>query len=138
DILLARLRLALEQLGRHHDHAVGAIAALRRLFVDERLLQRVRLLDGAKTLERRDLLVADIPDRRHAGTRRFCVEQYRTGAALPKAASEFGPIEPKVVAKDVEQGRVGLGRDRVALAVDLDADGHGGFVSFASGRSDRL
>ena len=49
-----RLRVLIEKCLRGQDHAVQAEAALRRLFVDERLLDRVRLLRRAETLERRD------------------------------------------------------------------------------------
>ena len=59
-----RLRLAVEQLLGRHDHAVDAVAALRRLLVDEGLLQRVRLLERAEPLERGDLGVAERADRR--------------------------------------------------------------------------
>ena len=41
-----RPRIAIEQVGRHNDHAVGAVAALGGLLLDERLLEHVRLVDG--------------------------------------------------------------------------------------------
>src|SRR5215213_10073878 len=45
-----RPRIAIEQVGRHNDHAAGAVAALRGLLVDEGLLQWMQLVDGAEPL----------------------------------------------------------------------------------------
>src|SRR5262245_14577039 len=42
-IRLARLRIAVEQLLGGHDHAVGTVAALCRLLLDEGRLQRMRV-----------------------------------------------------------------------------------------------
>src|SRR6266545_4302472 len=42
DLAFARLLVLCQQSRRAHDHAVGAIAALRHLLVDECLLQRMR------------------------------------------------------------------------------------------------
>ena len=42
-------------LSQRHNHAVHAVAALRRLLLDERRLQRVRMLERAQAFERGDL-----------------------------------------------------------------------------------
>ena len=58
DLRLGRLRILIqERLGRQDD-AAQAEPALRRLLVDERLLERVRLLGRAEAVERRDLGVS--------------------------------------------------------------------------------
>ena len=119
-----RMRHAVEQCLGGHDHAVDAVAALRRLLVDEGLLQRMRLVDGAEALDGGDLLLADVLDGAHAGARRHAVDQNRAGAALLEPAAELGAIEGEIVAQHVEQGRIGLGGDRVYDPVDLEADGH--------------
>ena len=59
DLGVARLRVLIEERLRREDDAVQAEAALRRLLVDERLLNRMRLLDGAEPFERRDLGAVD-------------------------------------------------------------------------------
>jgi len=66
DLRVARMRVLVEQHLRLHDHAVDAVAVLSGLFVDEGLLQRVRMRGAAEALERRDLRVADAADRIHA------------------------------------------------------------------------
>src|SRR5262245_55377199 len=124
DVALARPRIAVDELLGRHDHAVAAVAALRRLLLDEGALQRVRLVDRAEPLERRDLARRDGADRRHAGAYRLAVDQHRAGAALRQAAAILGAVELEIVTQDVEQGRVGLGLDRVAYPVDFEADGH--------------
>src|SRR5262249_37887969 len=57
DIGVAWLLVGGEQRGRFHHHAVDAVAALRRLRVDERLLHRMRALWRAEAFERDDLLL---------------------------------------------------------------------------------
>src|ERR1700694_3990378 len=100
DFCLARIRIAVEQrLGRHH-HAVAAIAALAGLLLDERTLQRVQLVERAEAFDG-----SEPPrDRRHRGYARayaLAADQHGAGAALRKPATEFGPIEPDVVAQNV-------------------------------------
>src|SRR5262245_4840965 len=70
DLVLARLRIRLEERRSLHDHAVDAIAALHGLLVDERLLQPMRLLGRTETLERYDLAALDGGDRHDARAHR--------------------------------------------------------------------
>ena len=55
DLRVRRFRVPIEERLGGHDDAVDAEAALHRLLVDERLLNRMRLVDRAETFERRDL-----------------------------------------------------------------------------------
>src|SRR5260370_33463390 len=54
DFFLAGIWIAVQQNLCGHDHAVGAVTALSGLLIDERSLQRMRLLDGRQSLERGD------------------------------------------------------------------------------------
>src|SRR2546422_6265050 len=53
DLAVARGRVLIEERLRCHDHAVDAVATLRRLRLDERRLDRMGLCDRAEPLERR-------------------------------------------------------------------------------------
>ena len=119
-----RVRVVIEQILRRHDHAVDAIAALGGLLVDEGLLQRMRLVDGAEPLDRGDLGLADGTDLGDARAHRPAVEQHRAGAALGEPAAEFGAVQREIVAQHVEQRRIGLRRHRSLRAVDLETDRH--------------
>src|SRR3954471_2083725 len=79
---LARTRIAVEQRLGAHDHAVDAVTALRRLFLDEGALEGVRLFDRAEPLQRGDLGIGQRADGGHAGAHRLPVDQHRAGAAL--------------------------------------------------------
>jgi hypothetical protein len=46
DFFVAGIWIAVQQDLCGHDHAVGAVAALSGLLIDERSLQWVKLLDG--------------------------------------------------------------------------------------------
>src|SRR5262245_29874670 len=134
-LLLARPRIGIEQCLRAHDHAVGAVAALRRLLADEGALERVRFVDRAQPLDGGDTGIAERPDLGDAGADWPPVGQHRAGAALGKAAAELGAVELEIVAQNIEQRRVRLGRHRPAHAVDVQADGHGRLPNDAAVRS---
>src|SRR5690242_12874396 len=85
-----------------HDHAVDAVAALRRLCVDERLLDPVRPLSGPESFERRHLFAAHGGQRGDARADRLAVDDHRARAALAEPAAEAGAFEIKIVAQDVE------------------------------------
>src|SRR5262249_14985017 len=84
----ARILVLREQRDGPDDHAVEAIAALRRLFVDEGLLHRRWLVGTAEALERHDLSRSDRREFDLAGKHRFAVQQHHAGAALAKAEAE--------------------------------------------------
>src|SRR5262245_20685448 len=129
DLVLGRLLLLVEEGGGRHDPAVDAVATLRHLLLDIGLLDRVRLLGRAEAGERHYLAVADGGDRRHAGADRLAVEMHRTGAALRKPAAEMWIVEPDVVAQRVEQRHVGIGIDRMDLAVHVEVYSSHGCIS---------
>src|SRR5438445_8352165 len=55
DLLFRRLRVALQQGGGLHDHAVDAVAALHGLLLDEGLLDWMRIRVRAQPFERHHL-----------------------------------------------------------------------------------
>src|SRR2546422_10806245 len=91
-----------------HDDAIDAKSALHRLLIDERLLNRVRLLEASEAFERRDLRSRDSAHRRDAGTYCLAFDDHRAGSALTETATELRPAQRKIVAQHVEQrcGRV--------------------------------
>src|SRR5215467_12133371 len=89
DLRLGRFLVAGDKRRRLHDHAVDAVAALRRLLLDESALHRMRLLRRAEPFERHDLLLRrDLRQWRNAGTHCLAVDMHRAGAALTKPAAE--------------------------------------------------
>src|SRR4030088_2472717 len=119
------MRRAVEDGFGAHDHAVDAVAALRRLLGDEGLLQRMRPVHAAEAFDRHDLGLADIPDRYDAGAYRLPGDQDPAGPARRQPAAEYRAVERKIIAQHVEQRRVRLGRNVAHRAVHLQADGHG-------------
>src|SRR3954452_9070416 len=89
DVVFGRLRIAIQQRLRAHDHAVDAVAAWGCLLVDEGALQRVRLLDRAKPFECCDLSTRERSDVGDAGPHRLAVDQHRAGAALRQPTTEL-------------------------------------------------
>src|SRR5262249_33812048 len=109
---------------RRHDHAIDAVAALRRLLRDESLLEGMRLIERAHSFDRGDLTRCHRADRGDAGTHGLAIDEHGTGAALRQPAAEFRAVELEIVAKHVEQRRVRLGGNRAAHPIDFEVDGH--------------
>src|SRR5258706_5681551 len=108
DVLLGRIGLAIEQrLGRHH-HAVAAEAALAGLLLDERLLQRMELLERAQALDGGDAALRRGGNRSHTGAHGLALQEHRAGPALREAAAELRAVQLEVVSQYVEQRSVGL------------------------------
>ena len=125
-------RILREQLGALDDHAVVAVAALRRLLVDQRLLQRMQRrrlrqalllrIQRRQALERGHRLAGDRRDRRHAGADLDAVGEHRAGAALREPAAEARSFELELVRQHVEQGRVRACASPASPAIHLDLE----------------
>src|SRR5262245_44412692 len=99
DLGIGRLLLGVEERRRRHDPAVDAVAALRNLLLQERLLHRMRLVRCAEPIEGLDLVTRGIGDRRRAGADRLAVEMHGARAALRQAAAEMRVRHAQIVAQ---------------------------------------
>ena len=127
-LFAGRARLAMEQRDDAHHHAVGAVAALRRLLGDERRLHRVRPLGTAEAFGGDDAAAGSVAELHRARAHRRIVEQHRARSALAEAAAELRGVQAEVVAERVEKRHLRVpGVDRTLDAVDMELDGrHGG------------
>src|SRR3954463_7107313 len=111
-------RVLIEKRFRRENHTAQAEPALSRLFLDERLLNGMRMLSGPKPFEGDDLRTIDSTDGCDTGADRSPAGKHRAGTALPQPAAELRPAQAKVVAEDVEQRRGGIDINRVTLSID--------------------
>src|SRR5207244_2024027 len=110
-----------------HDHTIDAVAALSCRFVDERLLNRMRLLSRTETLQGYDLGVSHGRDWHDAAAQCLAVVMHRAGAALCQAATEMHAVQAKLVAQCVQQrhaGIINLQGDGLAIDGQFDGGGH--------------
>ena len=98
DLFVARPGILVQKSFGGHDDAAHAEAALRRLLIDERLLNRVGLFDAAQTFERCDFDAVDGLHRRDAGPHGLALDDDRTGAALTQPAAKLRPAQLQIVA----------------------------------------
>src|SRR5882672_1972200 len=89
DLGVGRRRGLLEQRYRSHDLARLAVAALRHLLFDPRLLHRMAAV-GRNTFDRGHRILADHAHRHAGGAGRLAVDMDGAGAALLDAAAVFG------------------------------------------------
>src|SRR5207249_4663145 len=80
-------------------------AALRRLLIDEGLLQWARLVFRAEPFDRRDRPVLHRDDRQQAGVDWFAGDNDGAGTALAEAATELRTVEGELAAQRVKQRR---------------------------------
>src|ERR1051325_431225 len=126
EVLVAGMGILREQGRRGHDLTGLAVAALRHVFLDPGLLDRVAAI-RRQPFDRRDALAGHSGDGQDAGTGRDAVQMHRAGAALGDAAPELGAGESERIAQDPEQWSVGGDRDRPGLAVNHESNrGHRG------------
>src|SRR5882762_11245455 len=121
DIGVRGMRILREQGRGGHDLPRLAVAALRHVLRDPRLLHGVRAVLG-QAFDGGHALAGDGRHRQHAGARRDAVQVDGAGAALGDAAAELGAGEPERVTQHPQERRVGGDVDRFALAVDGEAD----------------
>ena len=140
DLGFARLLFVAQESGGGHQPAIDAVAALRHLLFNISGLQRMRLFRRAEAGQRHDLGVADSGERRDAGTHRLAVEMHGAGAALCQPAAEMRIVEADIVPQCVKQRHVGVGIDRMSLAIDVEGKAlvHGGSLSGLRARTAQI
>src|SRR5260370_23061813 len=107
-LFVAGVRILVEQgLGRQHP-AVQAVPALEGLFLDKRLLYRMRGAVHGEPFERDDLFSGRRRHRQGAGTHRAIIDQHGAGSALSQAAAESRIIQGQIVAQHVKQRAIRL------------------------------
>src|SRR5579859_2696331 len=119
NVRLGWARVGVQQDHRLHDHAVGAVAALGGLLLDERLLDRMELTIDHQALQR-GYGLGHAADGHAARPNGAIADVHGAGAALAKAAAEARAMEAQLVAEDVQQRRIVAGFDVKWLSVDLD------------------
>ena len=117
NVAVRGLWILVEERRGGHDDARQAEPALRRLLVDERLLQRMRSVRSAEAFERRDLSAVQGAYRRDAGANRTLPDDHRARPALTQAASELWPAKRQIVAEHIQQRRRRIDVDHVSRAV---------------------
>ena len=104
-----------------HDLAGGAVAALKAVVVDERLLQRVQDFALGQALNGRDFFALGHHGQREAAVHAAAVDQHRAGAALAVVAAFLRARQVEVFAQRVEQRHPRLGLNGAHGAVHFQA-----------------
>src|SRR5262249_609145 len=121
DLVLRRIRRALEQRLAGHQEARRADAALERCMLEELLLQRMELLALGQALDRLDAPAADLAAQHETGADQAAVERHAAGAAVAGGTAFLAAGEIQGVAQDVEEGFFGVAEELDRVTV------HGGF-----------
>src|SRR5919197_3758955 len=97
DVLVRGIRLFLEKRHRCQDLAALAIAALRHLVVDPRLLHGMQFPALPQPFDRHDTFARRSRNRERARAYRLAVHVYRAGAALRDTTTELRTLDVELV-----------------------------------------
>ena len=129
DLLVGRVRVAVQQRAGGEHHARRAEPALQPVLLVEALLHRVEHAVALEALDGRDLVVRGRRGEDRARLRRLAVHQHDARAAVRRVAAPVGAGEAEVVAQEVDEQQPRLDVAGVLLAVDGHRDLHGGIVA---------
>ena len=104
-LLARRLRVRGQQRRRRDDLAGRAEAALERVLLDERALQRRQRALVAEALDRRDLAAIGLGGEQDAREHRAPVDEHRAGAAGALGAGDLRAREAGLVAQHLRERR---------------------------------
>lgn len=110
-----------KRFGRH-DNRVQTKATLRRLFIDERLLNGMRLLDCSQAFQGCDVGAHHRLDGRDTGADRTAFYDHCASAALSKPAPELWSSKFKVIAQRVEERSFRIYIEGIAAAVNSEGN----------------
>jgi hypothetical protein len=86
-----------------HDHAVGAVAALRRLFGIESGLYGIGFLGRAESLQGGNRFACHLSDRSRAGLNNPSVNQNTACSTLPEATAELRAMQSKRIPEYIKE-----------------------------------
>src|SRR5262249_10220469 len=132
DLRVGRMRISVQHRLRRHDLPVLTEPALRDLFSNPGLLQRVQLAVRRKAFECGDFTF-DRGGRQDAGTNRRAAYDYCAGPALAESAAKPRALQTEIIPEDVKQRCSWLDIYRVPYAVDLKCDTAHSECSFPTG-----
>src|SRR5262245_10951181 len=98
-----------------------AVAALERIMVDERLLQRMQRALGRETLNCGDLRTVVHDGKRQARIDAPPVNEHGTGAALALIAAFFRPGQVQMLAQQVKERCAGIEHEVMMRPIDAQA-----------------
>ena len=78
DFRLRWLAVLFQEWDQRHQHAWGAVTALRSMRFPEGFLERMKVLDGAQPLDRANLMPDRLNGENQTGSDRFTIEQEMT------------------------------------------------------------
>jgi hypothetical protein len=119
NLLVAGLRVLIEEGFGGHNDAVDAKSALRGLLGDKRALKRMGLVDGAYPFECGDFRSSDRADGGDAGADSLTFHDDSARAALAQSATELGTTEFEIVAQHVKQRGGGVDVEGVRLPINF-------------------
>src|SRR5262245_7908901 len=135
DLRVRRPRAVSQEAVDRHEEAGGAEAALERVVLPERLLNRVERFSAGEPFDRRHLRPVSLSGEEQARADRLAVEHHRARATDAVLAAEMGAGEAEVLPQEVGERPPRFDLALARLAVDGDPDRPLGHAPSARARS---
>ena len=124
-----------QQVGSLDNHAILAVAALRRLLIDPRLLERMEraaaslvvmllAVERRQALERGDWQTSHAANRCDTGPDLGVAEENGASAALRKSTTEMWTLQQQLIAKHIEKWCIWTGVHGMLRSIDSDDQSH--------------
>lgn len=113
----------IEQRFRRQNYPAKTEAALCSLFIDESLLNRMRLFRCTQTFERDDLLWPHRAHWHYARATNLPLDENRASSTLGEAAAEFRSSQMQFVAEHVQERSFRIDLNGVRPAIDIENNG---------------
>ena len=124
DFLLGRIRIAVQNLFRRHDHARRAESALQPVLVPERFLHGVQLAVHGQAFDGHDVRAVSLHREHRAALDGLAVDLDGAGAAQRRLASHVRPGQSNHLAQVMDQEQSRLHVVGIAFPVDIYLDIH--------------
>src|ERR1700692_388239 len=124
DLILGRMRVALDERRTDEHHPGRAEPALQAMLRMKSFLDRMQLAALRETLDRGDAPALDLDGEHRAGFHRAAVEQYRAGTAVAGIAADVRPGHAQLGANEINQQGPWLRLGAALGPVHVDRDLH--------------
>ena len=124
DLLLRRVRALLQQRHRRHHETRRAEAALERMVLVEGLLDGMQPGVSGQALDRRHRASVGLDGQHRARLHRLPVEQHGARTTRSRVAADVRPLQPQVLAQEVDEQRARLDVRGLLGAVDRNRELH--------------
>ena len=103
DFFFGWMGIAIQKIGRRHDHSRGTKTALQAVGLFKSFLKRMKGAVLGEALNGGHFAAVRLDGQKRAGFYGFAIDQYGTGSTIAGVTTDMGPGKAKGVAEEMRQ-----------------------------------